>query len=262
MPQVLCFLTESCSNSVIQNVQKVIVDGEDALVGATIESSGNFSNNSSVDTLIVRINGKHNGTFDIYCNEGDICKIDCQSRHACSDLCLYCFGTCFVDCDPDNGIHCPSTECGTGYLNYSDWTTFDPTSYPSTVPSAHPTIIPTILPSIIPTYSPSTIPTNLPSMNPSSSPGNNPSYIPSYISTTISPSATTEDGVSFIQDDDIVLLSLKSESFDNDDNLFNPGFRNAIKADTKITLTNEHVTELFLEQQTSLDSFWYCFQNT
>ena len=46
------------------------------------------------------INGTQTFSFDVCCNEANICKIDCQSNDACSNLNLHCFGICLVQCDP------------------------------------------------------------------------------------------------------------------------------------------------------------------
>ena len=111
----------------------------------------------------------------------NICKVDCLSSNACSNLHFHCFevGTCFVDCDESNGIDCPS------YGVYSLWTTQEPTNNPTNNPS--------ITPSNIPSHNPSNAsinynyPTELPSQlyMPTSNliatfdPSNSPSLIPS-----------------------------------------------------------------------------------
>ena len=122
------------------------------------------------DTFIAYINGSHNESYNIYCNSSDICKIDCQSSLSCSKLYLHCFGTCYVDCDQDNGIYCPNVTVG----SYLDWDTSSPTAIPSYVPSRYPTSLPTYTPSTNPTSNPSTIPSNDPTNNPTQ-----PSIIPS-----------------------------------------------------------------------------------
>ena len=74
------------------------------------------------NTFIAWISGTNDDTYNIYCNSTDICKIDCQSSSACTKLYLHCFGTCYVDCDEENGIDCPFAG------DYLDW---DPTEAPT-----------------------------------------------------------------------------------------------------------------------------------
>ena len=52
-------------------------------------------------------------SFDIYCNESDICEIECESENACTNLNLHCGGNgsgddsrCIVYCNPIFGINC------------------------------------------------------------------------------------------------------------------------------------------------------------
>ena len=134
------------------------------------------------DTFIAYINGSHNESYNIYCNSSDICKIDCQSSLSCSKLYLHCFGTCYVDCDQDNGISCPNATVG----SYLDWITPSPTTISSHVPSRYPTSInptriPSRVPTDVPTRNPSVIPTEIPSKIPSRIPSKIPSKIPSTI---------------------------------------------------------------------------------
>lgn len=137
---------------------------------------------------------------NVYCNDSNICKIECLSNDACSNLRLYCIGQCFVDCDEDAGISCPLSVSG----NYSIWTITEPTSEPSFEPSIHPTettnhpsLIPSSIPSNIPSSEPSIIPSGGPSIIPSRSPSMNPSSQPSHIPS-IEPSIIPSDAPSII----------------------------------------------------------------
>ena len=110
--KVFCFGEESCKNSRIEGVSnKILMQGDNSAAGSTI-ISGNMNS-----TLIIRLNGTNDDLpFDIYCNQTDICKIDCQSSDACSLLRLHCsvevFSTsvvsnCFVNCDESLDFDCP-----------------------------------------------------------------------------------------------------------------------------------------------------------
>ena len=74
--------------------------GIDTVSFATIRSNGGHGTNN----LYVEINGTQSTPSSIYCSEGDICRIDCQSSDACSKLHLFCTGTCFVKCNEQNGM--------------------------------------------------------------------------------------------------------------------------------------------------------------
>ena len=80
--------------------------------------------------------------FDIYCNETDICKIDCQSKYSCTQANIHCGSSpsrCFVKCDEYGDINCPYSIDGA----FNDWVpTFSPSLMPITIPSLSPTIIP------------------------------------------------------------------------------------------------------------------------
>ena len=145
------------------------------------------------NTFVARINGTNTEIYYIYCNSTDICKINCQSSGACTKLFLYCFGTCYVACDEDNGIDCPFAGV------YFDLATPSPTS-PTEGPSGYPTHLPTAIPiqdqypsgypapspTVIPTYDPSGYPTSRPTMLPSSEPTTEePSLAPSRLPTDI-----------------------------------------------------------------------------
>ena len=98
-------------------LNEIKIDGYNSIVGGVIVS-GNLNNE-----IIVYINGTiDSGTYDIYCNETDICKIDCQSSQACSLLRLYCDNeNCFVNCQEAPDFDCPLMIGG--YYNQWDITT-------------------------------------------------------------------------------------------------------------------------------------------
>lgn len=72
--------------------------------------------------------------FSIYCNQTDTCYIKCKLINSCVNLRLYCFGTCFVFCKPENGIACPQVIVG----NYTEWNTLSPTTLPTFLPTIAP----------------------------------------------------------------------------------------------------------------------------
>ena len=90
--------------------------------------------------------GCHSNGVDIYCNISDTCYIRCKSSQACTNVRFHCFevGTCFVDCDADNGIDCPYVGV------YDEWNTNDPTTIPTTQPTQYPSRNPSTIPSMLP----------------------------------------------------------------------------------------------------------------
>ena len=163
--KISCNGTECLYSATIENTNKVICDGDKCLYDATIRNnvnsivvngdnglSGSIIITESYGETIISINGTNDDIFYIYCNSTDECFIDCQSSNSCSKLFLYCFGNCYVKCNPSIAANCPV------YGIYDLWTTQAPTispignpsdnpsSDPSTFPSVYPTIIPTIIP--------------------------------------------------------------------------------------------------------------------
>ena len=45
--------------------------------------------------------------YEIHCSRADTCYIYCKSSESCDLMSLYCYGTCFIDCDESNGFGCP-----------------------------------------------------------------------------------------------------------------------------------------------------------
>lgn len=92
--------------------------------------------------------------FDVYCNDTDICSIDCQSILSCKYLRLHCSIiniNCYVHCDyliNNNFVECPHSG------NYSLWSTQEPSSQPTFEPSKIPSEFPSTIPSTIPTRIP------------------------------------------------------------------------------------------------------------
>ena len=142
----MCFLQviaegeQSLYGSEIRGISSLAVNWNEAMSTSNVTSKVVYGN-----IFVARINGTNNESYYIYCTSTDICKIYCQSSNACTKLFLYCFGTCYVACDEDNGIDCPFAG------DYSDLTTSSPTTTPNDGTSGYPTTITTVSPSSEPT---------------------------------------------------------------------------------------------------------------
>ena len=144
---VFCLSNDSCRSATIRSIHnKIVAHGTNALNDSVIISEGGNSTNNGTGYLHIYINGTNDNEFDIYCNETDICKIDCQSSNSCTNLVLHCTNksidatsintNCFVNCDSDNGIDCPSLGS-----EFNKWivTTEPPTMLPTILPTTAPT---------------------------------------------------------------------------------------------------------------------------
>ena len=164
--QVICDGYECAGYTEMRTIETVLVNGENPLRGSTI-----VSENDSKRILTVSINGTFSlsDTTDIYCNETDTCRIDCQSKDACLYVNLFCFGRCLVSCDDNStDIICPTVIHG----NYSfEWIGI--TSIPTMIPTAIPTTMPTAQPTVTPTEQPQQ-PTSLPTEEPTKQPSEQP----------------------------------------------------------------------------------------
>ena len=144
-------------DSIIENVTTIQVSGNNTLYGTSISSNGTGrlnieietnNNNDDVDLTISR-----NST--IYCNIGDICKIDCLLETSCLYLTVICHGLCMIECDEI------SQDCPVIIDNYNG--TLIPTSVPTSIPAsipASPTTVPTTIPSTMPSTMPSIMSTS------------------------------------------------------------------------------------------------------
>ena len=149
--QLFCVGENSCANTTVANVYSVFVDGYNGLSGATIitDTSGlNISGNTTYSAVLAQITGANNYNYSFYCSELNICEIECLSNTSCTNMNLYCFGICLVDCIDDN-IDCPRIIHGNFTQLY--------TQEPSQIPTKFPTNTPNL-----PSLSPSTIPTHVP----------------------------------------------------------------------------------------------------
>ena len=144
--KLFCIGDFSCSATQITGVLSITAIGNES----PIDDSTIWSNISNIhegkNTMSVRINGSNTNDYNIYCTLNDICRINCQSSNACEKLHLYCFGTCIVNCNYNNGsgIICPILEDGNPWL---EWYTTYPTTIPTNIPSiapSEPSIMPTV----------------------------------------------------------------------------------------------------------------------
>ena len=153
----------SCEGTTISNVEYLISDGYDALSTSTIISSGACGSNE----FLMEISETNSEYFDVWCDTNDTCNITCLSKDACTNLILYCFGSCFVWCN-DANIICPekyepllndSSDLNDSDINiYAIYTKI-------MVPTLAPTLIPTAMPSNFSTTFTSTISTEFSSYN-------------------------------------------------------------------------------------------------
>ena len=95
----------------------MIAHGKNCLGGSIIISENNISS-TQYDNLDVEINATMDEDYDFYCNQTDRCNIMCQSSNACTNMHLYCFGECWVDCGDDIGIDCPRLQNVTGTVYF------------------------------------------------------------------------------------------------------------------------------------------------
>ena len=151
MLQVYCEGYIGCRDSVIRNAKYIESTGENALYSMTIISEisddkadgtlYSYSDNGTLinvlnKTLTIRLNSDITVSSNIYCNQTDICQIDCQSDYSCSSLNLYCYGICNVKCNQvTDTIYCPNVIVG----NFSYWGTAPPTYFPTVSPTPYPT---------------------------------------------------------------------------------------------------------------------------
>ena len=100
--QIVCHERESCASSQIRAVTEIQAF-DDGLSGSTIISD------LGGGTLTLTMNGtsSEGEGHTLHCNKTDTCKIACKSQFACQKLGLTCVGSCYVDCDAENGIECP-----------------------------------------------------------------------------------------------------------------------------------------------------------
>lgn len=103
---VVCNGIYSCHHTQFLAVTYIYAYGDAALANTEIYSAFDMIygvNNTGIDnndrTMIIRANGTDGNEWTrIYCNESDICKIDCQTQNACKYFYLFCEGDCYVSC--------------------------------------------------------------------------------------------------------------------------------------------------------------------
>ena len=129
--QLICYGSNSCNRATITGITGILRGvGNQAFTNATIVSG--IDPNADDTTVRIEINGNIQGVCNIYCDQDNTCRVDCQTDDACTSLYLHCFGTCYLRCDKSGGINCPLVEGP-----HIDWTydiTESPTEYPSEFP--------------------------------------------------------------------------------------------------------------------------------
>ena len=159
------------------------MNGSSALNGAIITTAEDFK------LIHMYINGTNSNSYDVYCNSSDTCKIDCLSTDACTNMNLYCYGTCKVACD-SRGTNCPISASG----GYVEWYTDPPTNNPTRIPTIEPGS-----PSLSPSQNPSEAtsdPTSIPTSEPNNDPTVEPPTSTRYNGTSVSQSTSTSTSTS------------------------------------------------------------------
>ena len=125
---VYCDGINCIDSSAITSVNTIKVNGSDNLYGSTITSGLSGVRDSNIFKLFIY--GSNTNSYTVTCNSNDICKIGCFESTACSNMNLYCSGTCYVDCSLGG---CPNLQSG----SYSGWmyTTGTPSQIPSSPPA-------------------------------------------------------------------------------------------------------------------------------
>ena len=95
-----CDGIESCNSARIMSIQSVLAWGYNSLMNATIMSNYNYEywTNISIESneLNITIHDDIEIPYFVYCNETDICYINCLSNHACTYMNLQCDGVCYI----------------------------------------------------------------------------------------------------------------------------------------------------------------------
>ena len=86
----------ACDDSVMYGTETVyLIDSQTDLI---INSDG-------IGEMKVYLRGIKSGSDNtIYCNNNDLCIIDCGTQDSCHGLLLYCFGKCDIKCDENQGM--------------------------------------------------------------------------------------------------------------------------------------------------------------
>ena len=84
----------SVQGSIIRNVTTINAYGPNSLTDSVIISETGYGTNQLTLILI----GEQD-TFYFYCNDTDLCEIDCVSRYSCINITIICHGKCSILCD-------------------------------------------------------------------------------------------------------------------------------------------------------------------
>ena len=82
------------------------------VIGNNSLSRSTIISGTMYDNLTINLNGSNFDNNYVHCNQGVTCTIHCLSQLACTNLHLYCYGKCYVECGELNNINCPLSIYG------------------------------------------------------------------------------------------------------------------------------------------------------
>ena len=127
---------------IVFGTRELYITATEGLSGSSITTS--VSGPSHSDEVRFEIAGINQEYYDVYCGSGDICTICCQSSESCTTMILYCFGTCYVDCD---GVDRDCPTLASGSFNVTNCTdNYDINSNACDDPISQPSLLPATLP--------------------------------------------------------------------------------------------------------------------
>ena len=149
--QVSCDSFQSCNDITIRGSNYISITWGQSMNNGTIVSELTGHNSNILNIVISNLTSTTPMDIEIFCNETDTCRIDCQGENSCANVKMYCFGTCRAYCDLTGGLSqsiCPTMIIGNLTQTYTNYPTQMPTN-----PSPNPTFMP-ISPTFIPTANP------------------------------------------------------------------------------------------------------------
>lgn len=74
------------------------------IISLKIKGDNGLSLSVLTNVQNIQIEGKNESPFSLYCNKNVICKIDCLSKNACTQMLTFCDGLCYVRCNTAAGM--------------------------------------------------------------------------------------------------------------------------------------------------------------
>lgn len=112
---------KGCEGCTLIDVNNIYVTGPNAFDAAIIEQTdyGGDNDTNNDDDSVKTVNlyllcDEAAEDLHFECNSNSVCNIYCVVSDACIDFMIDCFGPCTIQCDPTNGIDCPSRSNITG----------------------------------------------------------------------------------------------------------------------------------------------------